>query len=67
MQYEFNVLPTGWRGKEKMKKNLGTQKIALSQRKGNNLKDFLSKAEGHLKGSQNQLSLVSAVQKRKVN
>jgi len=49
MQYEFNVLQQDVRGKEN-EKNLATQKLHYLKEKENNLKDFLSKAEGQLKG-----------------
>jgi chromosome segregation protein len=49
MQYEFNILQQELRGKEN-EKNLATQKLHYLKEKENNLKDFLSKAEGQLKG-----------------
>ncbi|QEC65930.1 chromosome segregation protein SMC [Panacibacter ginsenosidivorans] len=49
MQAEFNMLQQDLRGKEN-EKNLATQKLHYLKEKENNLKDFLSKAEGQLKG-----------------
>ncbi|CAN5389036.1 chromosome segregation protein SMC [soil metagenome] len=49
MQAEFNMLQQDLRGKEN-DKNLATQKLHYLKEKENNLKDFLSKAEGQLKG-----------------
>lgn len=49
MQADFNLLQQDLRGKEN-EKNLATQKLHYLKEKENNLKDFLSKAEGQLKG-----------------
>ena len=49
MQYEFNILQQDVRGKEN-EKNLATQKLHYLKEKESNLKDFLFKAEGQLKG-----------------
>lgn len=49
MQYEFNVLQQDVRGKEN-EKNLATQKLHYLKEKEGNLKEFLAKAEGQLKG-----------------
>lgn len=49
MQYEFNVLQQDVRAKEN-EKNLAIQKLHYLKEKESNLKDFLAKAEGQLKG-----------------
>ena len=49
MQYQFNELQQNLRTKEN-DKNLATQKLLYLKEKENNLKEFLQKAQGQLKG-----------------